>query len=71
MGEMKKHLRYMVALLFLVASGLSFGTQGARAIEGEPAGGGGGGSGQWAEVCCGDMCDTDYCIGDGPYTCCK
>lgn len=30
-------------------------------------------SGNWAEVCCGDGCviDTDYCLGDGNFSCCK
>jgi len=30
-------------------------------------------SGNWAEVCCGDACviDTDYCLGDGEFNCCK
>lgn len=27
--------------------------------------------GVWADVCCGPACGEDYCIGDGPYTCCK
>lgn len=30
-------------------------------------------AGVWDEVCCGSFCPggEDYCIGDGPYTCCK
>lgn len=32
----------------------------------------GGGSGVWDQVCCGSHCTpSDYCIGTGPYTCCK
>lgn len=26
---------------------------------------------KWAEVCCGSACGTPYCIGVGPYTCCR
>jgi hypothetical protein len=30
------------------------------------------GGGYWAAVCCGGGCgSTDYCIGNGGYTCCK
>lgn len=29
------------------------------------------GAGVWDDVCCGSGCVKDYCIGDGPYTCCK
>jgi hypothetical protein len=30
-------------------------------------------AGVWAAVCCGTKClsGQDYCIGTGPYTCCK
>ncbi|HSR69628.1 MAG TPA: hypothetical protein VLU25_16980 [Acidobacteriota bacterium] len=28
-------------------------------------------AGVWDEVCCGSGCSEDFCIGDGPYTCCK
>jgi hypothetical protein len=28
--------------------------------------------GHWGEVCCGPQCvGGDYCLGNGPYTCCK
>lgn len=27
---------------------------------------------KWAEVCCGPTCGgQDYCLGNGPYSCCK
>lgn len=27
--------------------------------------------GQWADVCCGQLCKIDYCLGNGSYACCK
>jgi hypothetical protein len=27
-------------------------------------------AGKWGSVCCGS-CPTDYCLGNGSYTCCK
>jgi hypothetical protein len=51
----------VLAALALVAMALAVAPRAARAEQGH-----------WADVCCGPACPGgDYCLGTGPYSCCK
>lgn len=57
-------LTLVIVVLMLAGAAGSFVAPTATAAEG--------GAGVWAQVCCGSGCSpSDYCIGDGTYTCCK
>jgi hypothetical protein len=62
--EMKTMKRIIVALA-IVATAVAGNSLSPNSAKADPAG-------VWAHVCCGDQCGGyDYCIGDGPYDCCK